>query len=172
MAKEAPTPMTSAERAARAQQIAQLRAIGATWQAVARETGVSVRQAQRLRQEHLRAAAGRVRPAEPERALEEALAAFEWGMTKLARLAEAADNSSAAVAAVSRCCDLAERRLGLLAAAGLVPQERAGWQAAIELPSVVRAILDVAERHGADLAELKAELQRVAPLPLLNGGGP
>jgi hypothetical protein len=94
-------------------------------------------------------------------------------MEKLAALAEEADNSSAAVAAVSRRCDLAVRRLDLLAAAGLVPHDRGGWRAAIDLRAIVRAIVDVAQRHGAEFAEVDAELRRIpgmVPLPT-NGAG-
>jgi hypothetical protein len=171
MANQTPTPMTSAERAQRAAQVSRLRSEGMTWELAAERVGVSVRQAQRLHAEHQRASALGIDPAEPDRALVEALAAFEWGIDKLADLAEDADNSSAAVAAVSRRCDLAERRLSLLASAGLVPHDRAGWRVAIDLPSLVRAILNVAERRGLALAEVQAEFQRVSGLPRMRVDG-
>ena len=171
MATEAPTPMTSAERAQRAAEVSQLRAQGVTWKATAQRVGVSVRQAQRLHAEHQRASAQGIDPEEPGRALAEALGVFAWGIEKLAALADHADNSSAQVAAVSRRCDLAERRLSLLAAAGLVPRDRAGWQVAIDLPSLLRAILDIAERRGLALAEIETEFARLSGMPPVRVNG-
>jgi len=173
MANQTPTPMTSAERAQRAAQVSRLRSEGVTWELAAERVGVSVRQAQRLHAEHQRASALGIDPAEPDRALIEALAAFEWGLDKLADLADDADNSSAAVAAVSRRCDLAERRLSLLAAAGLVPRDRAGWRVAIDLPSLLRAIVAVAERRGLPLPEIQAEFEQLPGMPpvRVNGSG-
>jgi hypothetical protein len=171
MANQTPTPMTSAERAQRAAQVSRLRADGVTWEATAERVGVSVRQAQRLQDEHRRASSIGVDPGAPDQALAEALSVFEWGIDSLADLAEDADNSSAAVAAVSRRCDLAERRLGLLASAGLVPRDQAGWRIAIDLPSLLRAILDVAERRGLALAEIEAEFARLSGMPPVRVNG-
>lgn len=98
MPSDDPHPMTSTERARRNQRIAGARASGEPWARIAARENLSVRQAARCADEHLRATV----PAPLADGLDVARRVIEIHLSSLARLEELGRDANSGVAVAAR----------------------------------------------------------------------
>jgi hypothetical protein len=146
------TPLDEAARAARDAEVARLRARRVPWDEVAARVGLSVRQAQRARLNHIRRAATYAAlPEDPNRVLLEAVQHHRAALTDLARIAEDGDNSNAQMAAARARAQVARDLFKLLGDAGLTPQTAQAWRFTRQAPAFTQAVVDVAREAGLDL---------------------
>lgn len=158
MADLTPTP-SRRDREARNARIAAARANGEGWDAIAAREGVSVRQAARAREEHLRLAAETdVLDVDPERVLGRILAAHETALAALEALVSAADNDSARVGAARALCGVATSWMGVLERAGALPSGVRGWSMARDIATVGDVMVRAAVRSGVPEGVYKAAM--------------
>jgi len=150
--------LTTTERAARNARIARARAAGSTWAAIANAEDVSVRQAARAAEEHLRAAV----PAPASAPLDLIRRVIETHLSSLDRLDRLArsKNLGVAVAAASRAPAVSISLLDVAERAGLVPPTGRSWAFLTDGPGIASAVLRAAERAGVASSAVLLEIER------------
>lgn len=148
-------PLTTTERAQRNRRIARARADGEPWARIAARENLSVRQASRCADEHLRATV----PAPMAEGLDVARRVIEIHLASLVRLEELgrSANSGVAVAAVSRAPAIAVSLLDVATRGGLVPPQRY-WAYLEDMPRIATAFLAAAARLGIPSDVVLAEM--------------
>lgn len=166
--QQAPTrrhrSLTAAERAARNARIAEAREEGQPWTPIAAREGLSIKQARRARDEHLRTASPSSLDADAlvERDLRGHLVALH----RLETLAAEADNDSAMVRAARSLSTVGVSLIGLLTRLGRIGDPGL-LRFAAELRLAVEALYLLADRHGIPPEEVAATVER---LPLARAG--
>jgi hypothetical protein len=155
-------PLDEAARAARDAEVARLRARRVPWEEVAARVGLSVRQAQRARLNHIRRAATYAAlPEDPNKVLLEAVRHHRAALDDLARIAEHGDNSNAQMAAARARAQVARDLFKLLADAGLTPQTAQAWRFARQAPAFTHAVVEVARAAGLDVQAILDRFEEV-----------
>jgi len=148
-------PLSVTERAERNRRIARARADGEPWARIAARESLSVRQASRCADEHLRATV----PAPLAEGPDVARRVIEIHLSSLARLEELDRNanSGVAVAAVSRAPAIAVSLLDVATRVGLVPPQKY-WAYLEDMPRIAIAFLAAGARLGIPPDVALAEL--------------
>lgn len=166
MSPSPPTPvgarLCAADRVARNARIAQARATGEPWAAIAEREGLSRKHARRCRDEHLRTSAA-PKPLDADALVERVLRGHLVALDRLEALALNADNSSAQVGAARSLSSVGVSLVGLLARLGRIGDPGL-LRFAAELRLAVEAIYVLADRHGIPPEEVAATVERL-PLP-------
>jgi len=156
-------PLNAVERAERNRRIAEERAAGASYEALAERYGLSARHVRRAEIAGMRRAA---LPAvtggdglDPAALVERVVGAHVLALDRLEALARRADNSSAQVGACRSLSTVGLGLVALLARLGLVGDpDTARFQS--EMKVVIGALFDLADRHGIPPAEVAATVDR------------
>lgn len=170
MSESTPT-LSRRDREARNARIAAARAVDEGWDTIAAREGISVRQAARARDEHLRLAAETdALDVDPERVFGRILAAHETALCALEVLVAGADNDSARVGAARALCGVATSWLGVLERAGAVPSGVRGWGMARDIATVGDVMIRAAVRAGVPEGVYKrAMIEEAAACGILSG---
>lgn len=149
--------LSTTARAARNARIARARSHGAPWARIAAAEGISVRQAARCAEEHVRATV----PAETSDPLDVVRLIVQVHLDSLDRLARLSrsKNLGVAVAAASRAPHVATGLLSVAERVGLVPPPGRAWAFLHDGPAIARALLGAAERCGVPGAMVLAEME-------------
>jgi hypothetical protein len=158
--------LTTAERAARNARIAEARAAGEPWATIAEREGLSVKQARRCRDEHLRTAGAPPPSLDADALVERVLRGHLVALDRLEALAADADADSARVGAARSLSTVGVNLIGLLARLGrLGDPGLLRFQAEIRL--AVDAIYGLADRYEIPPEEV---LATVEGMPLERAG--
>ncbi len=158
-------------KAERAREIAQQRARGLPWADIAALHSLGERQARRIYAAAIRAGATASPEHDAGAALREAVAVHREVLRDLGKVGKAADNSSARVGALRARAETARELVRLLAWAGLVPDTAGAWAFARQVRITAVGMVDAAERHGLDLAEILDDLEGVPGVKQVLGSG-
>lgn len=143
--------MTAHERADRSSAIFEARVRGFAWSEIAREHGVSQRQAQRIYAEVRTAAPKLGDHLDPAEFVEELLASYDAALADLAVLGRDSKHDATRLGAIRTRIELIETKYATMMATGVLPSSLSQVSLEIDGRKMSTAVIDVLDRHGVSL---------------------